>query len=89
MSLSAVGSLREELPPGHFVIIDQFIDRSFARKKTFFGGGCVAHVSMAEPVCRRLGDVLDAGARRLGLPVTRRRDLSRHGRAAILHQGGE
>src|ERR1700761_5469878 len=71
ISLSAVGSLKEELPPGHFVVIDQFIDRSFARKKTFFEGGIVAHVSMADPVCSRLGDALEAGARRLGLPVTR------------------
>src|SRR5580698_6607597 len=71
LSLSAVGSLREELPPGHFVIVDQFIDRSFAREKSFFGEGVVAHVSMAHPVCARLGDALEAGARRLGLPVTR------------------
>jgi 5'-methylthioadenosine phosphorylase len=71
ISLSAVGSLKEELPPGHFVIVEQFIDRSFARKKTFFEGGIVAHVSMAHPVCPRLGDALEAGARRLGLPVTR------------------
>jgi len=71
ISLSAVGSLREDLPPGHFVIVDQFIDRSFARKKTFFESGCVAHVSMAHPVCPRLGDALEASARKLGLPVTR------------------
>ena len=71
LSLSAVGSLREELPPGHFVIIDQFIDRSFAREKSFFGTGCVAHVSVAEPVCPRLGDALHAAASELGLPVTR------------------
>jgi len=71
ISLSAVGSLREELPPGHFVIVDQFIDRTFARQKSFFGPGCVAHVSVAHPVCRRLGDALEAGARGLGLPVTR------------------
>ena len=71
LSLSAVGSLREDLPPGHFVIVDQFIDRSFAREKSFFGTGCVAHVSMADPVCPRLGDALEASARRLGLPVTR------------------
>ena len=71
LSLSAVGSLRENLAPGHFVIVDQFIDRSFAREKSFFGEGCVAHVSMAHPVCPRLGDALEAGARRLGLPVTR------------------
>jgi 5'-methylthioadenosine phosphorylase len=55
VSISAVGSLKEEYAPGHFVIVDQFIDRTFARKKTFFGEGCVAHVSMADPVCGRLG----------------------------------
>jgi 5'-methylthioadenosine phosphorylase len=71
LSLSAVGSLKAELPPGHFVIVDQFIDRSFARAKTFFGSGCVAHVSMAHPVCPRLGDALEASANELGLPVTR------------------
>jgi 5'-methylthioadenosine phosphorylase len=71
ISLSAVGSLKEELPPGHFVIVDQFIDRSFAREKSFFGTGCVAHVSMAHPTCPRLGDALETSARELGLPVTR------------------
>ena len=71
ISMSAVGSLRAELPPGHFVIVDQFIDRSFAREKSFFGDGCVAHVSMAHPVCPRLGDALETAATGLGLPVTR------------------
>ncbi len=71
LSLSAVGSLKEELPPGHFVIVDQFIDRSFAREKSFFGDGCVAHVSVADPVCPRLGDRLEDACRELGLPVTR------------------
>jgi 5'-methylthioadenosine phosphorylase len=71
VSLSAVGSLREDLPPGHFVIVDQFIDRSFAREKSFFGEGCVAHVSVADPVCPRLGDALEAAAQRLGLPHRR------------------
>jgi 5'-methylthioadenosine phosphorylase len=71
ISLSAVGSLKAELPPGHFVIADQFIDRSFAREKSFFGEGVVAHVSVAHPVCARLGDALEASARGLGLPVTR------------------
>ena len=71
LSLSAVGSLKAELPPGHFVIVDQFIDRSFAREKSFFGAGCVAHVSVAHPVCPRLGDAAEAAARKLGLPVTR------------------
>jgi 5'-methylthioadenosine phosphorylase len=71
LSLSAVGSLKDELPPGHFVIVDQFIDRSFAREKSFFETGCVAHVSVAHPVCPRLGDALEASANELGLPVTR------------------
>ncbi|MBV9748515.1 MAG: S-methyl-5'-thioadenosine phosphorylase [Acetobacteraceae bacterium] len=71
LSLSAVGSLREDLPPGQFVIVDQFIDRSFAREKSFFGNGCVAHVSMAQPVCARVGDSAEEAARGLGLPVTR------------------
>jgi 5'-methylthioadenosine phosphorylase len=71
LSLSAVGSLKEELPPGHFVIVDQFIDRTFARSKSFFESGMVAHVSMAHPVCPRLGDALEQSAKELGLPVTR------------------
>ncbi|MCP5087310.1 MAG: S-methyl-5'-thioadenosine phosphorylase [Rhodobacteraceae bacterium] len=50
VSVSACGSFREEMPPGTFVIVDQFIDRTFARPKSFFGAGCVAHVSVAEPV---------------------------------------
>ena len=62
VSVSAVGSLREHLPPGTFVIVDQFIDRTFARHKTFFDEGMVAHVSMAHPVCQRLGDRLEAAA---------------------------
>ncbi len=46
--------MREDLPPGHFVVVDQFIDRTFAREKSFFGEGLVAHVSMAHPTCNRL-----------------------------------
>jgi 5'-methylthioadenosine phosphorylase len=71
ISLSAVGSLREDLPPGHFVIVDQFIDRTFAREKSFFGTGCVAHVSVAHPVCPRLGDALEAATRQIDLPYRR------------------
>tara|TARA_Y100001934_G_C12350837_1_gene775239 strand:- start:617 stop:1504 length:888 start_codon:yes stop_codon:yes gene_type:complete len=56
ISLSAVGSFREDLYPGKFVIVEQFIDRTFARQKSFFGEGMVAHVSMANPVNKRLGD---------------------------------
>jgi len=55
LSLSAVGSLREDRPPGTFVVVDQFIDRTVARASSFFGPGLVAHVSMAHPVCARLG----------------------------------
>jgi 5'-methylthioadenosine phosphorylase len=71
ISVSAVGSLRENLRPGMFVIVDQFIDRSFARVKSFFGTGLVAHVSMAHPVCGRLGDHLEAAAREAGIEVAR------------------
>ena len=67
ISLSAVGSLNGDLPPGTFVIVDQFIDRTFARKKSFFESGCVAHVSMAHPVCPRLGDAIETACRGLGL----------------------
>ena len=57
VALSACGSLREDMKPGEFVIVDQFIDRTFQRSKTFFDQGCVAHVSVADPVCHRLGDI--------------------------------
>lgn len=71
ISLSAVGSLREDLAPGDFVIVDQFIDRTFAREKSFFGEGCVAHVSMAEPICRRLGDKIESAAADAGIAMKR------------------
>ena len=71
LSLSAVGSLREDLPPGSFVLVDQFIDRTFAREKSFFGPGLVAHVSMADPVCPRLGGAVMAGAAASGIPMAR------------------
>jgi 5'-methylthioadenosine phosphorylase len=60
VSLSAVGSLREDLAPSDFVVVDQFVDRSLARARSFFGPGCVAHVSMADPVCGRIGAALAA-----------------------------
>ena len=66
VSISAVGSLREDFAPGDFVLIDQFVDRTFARDKSFFGPGCVAHVSMAHPICGRIGDALAAAAPRAG-----------------------
>lgn len=71
ISVSACGSFREELAPGTFVIVDQFIDRTFAREKSFFGNGLVAHVSMADPVCSRLGDALDAAATEIGIEHVR------------------
>ncbi|MBS0959989.1 S-methyl-5'-thioadenosine phosphorylase [Acetobacter thailandicus] len=71
VSLSAVGSLKEELPPGHFVIVDQFIDRTIWREKSFFDTGCVAHISMADPLCPRIGSVLETQARALDLNVVR------------------
>ncbi len=71
VSLSAVGSLREELAPGDFVLIDQFIDRTFAREKSFFGTGCVAHVSMAHPVCGRVGDALASAGAAAGIALKR------------------
>ncbi|MCG6940833.1 MAG: S-methyl-5'-thioadenosine phosphorylase [Thiohalocapsa sp.] len=71
ISVSAVGSLREHLRPGMFVIVDQFVDRTFARSKSFFGTGLVAHVSMAHPVCNRLGDHLEEAARAAGIEVAR------------------
>ena len=63
ISVSACGSLKEELPPGTFLMADQFIDRTFAREKSFFGPGFVAHVPMAHPVCPRLSDALTLAAR--------------------------
>ena len=71
LSLSAVGGLRADLPPGTFVVVDQFIDRTFAREKSFFGAGCVAHVSLAHPVCPRLGDHLQAALAGLQIPYVR------------------
>jgi 5'-methylthioadenosine phosphorylase len=71
VSVSAVGSLREDLAPGMFVIVDQFVDRTFARDKSFFTTGLVAHVSMAHPVCARLGDHLEAAAAEAGIRAVR------------------
>ena len=71
ISVSACGSFREELAPGHFVIVDQFIDRTFAREKSFFGTGCVAHVSVAHPTCPRLSDACEEAAKDAGVTVHR------------------
>ncbi len=69
VSVSAVGSLRAELPPGTFVLVDQMIDRTLRGPKTFFGTGLVAHVSMGHPTCRRLITHLAGAGAELGLPV--------------------
>ena len=68
LSISACGSLREDYKPGEFVIVDQFIDRTFSRKKTFFDGACVAHVSLAHPVCKRLGKMAKQAMKALDIP---------------------
>jgi len=67
ISVSACGSFREDMAPGDFVIVDQFIDRTFAREKSFFGAGCVAHVSVAHPTCPVLGGAALAAAKAAGI----------------------
>ena len=69
IAVSACGSFREEMAPGDFVIVDQFIDRTFAREKSFFGTGCVAHVSVAHPTCPRLADACLNAAQDAGINV--------------------
>jgi 5'-methylthioadenosine phosphorylase len=71
VAISAVGSLKEELAPGRFVLVDQFVDRTVARPSSFFGPGLVAHVSMADPVCPRLSGLLAAAADAAGAEVAR------------------
>lgn len=71
ISVSACGSFREVMAPGDFVIVDQFIDRTIAREKSFFGDGCVAHVSVAHPTCPRLGEACAAAATAAGMNVHR------------------
>lgn len=69
IAVSAVGSLREDYRPGDFVIVDQYIDRTFARPKSFFGAGCVAHVGFSHPTCPRLSAHCAEAARRAGVTV--------------------
>ncbi len=70
LSLSAVGGLRADLPPGTFVVVDQFIDRTVGRAGSFFGTGLVAHVSMADPTCARLGRLVQTALQGQGVPHT-------------------
>ena len=69
VSISAVGSLKENLKPGMFVLVDQFIDRTFARQKTFFDRGIVAHVSMAKPVCKNTADLIYKAAKSASIKI--------------------
>jgi 5'-methylthioadenosine phosphorylase len=69
ISVSACGSFREEMAPGDFVVVDQFIDRTVAREKSFFGSGCVAHVSVAHPTCPRLSTACFEAAQAQGINV--------------------
>ncbi len=71
ISLSACGSFKEDLPPGTFVLVDQFVDRTYKRESSFFGRGCVAHVSMAHPVSPRLRIHLAAAAEAEGIAIAR------------------
>ncbi len=71
LSLSACGSLKEALHPGTFVVVDQFVDRTFARQKSFFGEGLVAHVGLGHPVCGRLGDAIEEALGELDIPHQR------------------
>ena len=71
VSLSACGSYKQELPPGTFVLVDQFVDRTFNRQSSFFGKGCVAHVSMAHPVSPLLQDRIAAAAGLEGIKMVR------------------
>ncbi len=69
VAVSAVGSLRADYSPGDFIIVDQYVDRSFAREKSFFGPGCVAHVSVAHPTCPRLSAACAKAAELAGVKV--------------------
>ena len=69
ISVSACGSLNEKFKPGDFVLVDQYIDRTFKREKSFFGAGCVAHVSMAHPTCERLSNLLFEAGKRINLNI--------------------
>ncbi len=71
LAISSVGSLQEDLPPGHFVVVDQFIDRTRMRPSSFYGSGMVAHVSMAEPVCDRLSGYAAKAVKKAGGMLTK------------------
>ena len=88
LSVSAVGSLKEEHKPTDFVIPDQFIDRTFARVSTFFGEGIVAHVAFGDPVCATVASAFREGLRRRRCGGQERWNLCVHGRAAVFDACG-
>ena len=88
LSVSAVGSLKEEHKPTDFVMPDQFIDRTFARVGTFFGDGIVAHVGFGDPVCATVAEDFSDGVRCGWRRGQERRDVCVHGRAAVFYAGG-
>jgi 5'-methylthioadenosine phosphorylase len=69
LSVSACGSLREDLAPGDFVLVDQFIDRTYLREKSFFGKGCVAHVSLAHPTCNNFSEIIFAIGKKINIKI--------------------
>ena len=87
VSISAVGSLKEEHKPLDFVIPDQFFDRTRHRVDTFFGGGVVAHIAFADPVCGELAGVVESACKKVGVVGQAGRNLPVHGRSAVFHQG--
>ena len=89
ISVSAVGSLKEDIHPGHIVIPDQFIDLTKTRVSTFFGDGVVAHVSMADPVCGVLSEHSDGRGPPGGRDGARGRDVRVHGGSPVQQPGGE
>ncbi len=87
VSISAVGSLKEDLPPGKFVIVDQFIDRTFSRIKTFFDNEIVAHVSMAHPNFYWINECLRGSDKKIKYRLSKKRDLCCYGRTTIFNIG--
>ena len=85
ISVSAVGSLKENLEPGKFVIVDQFIDRTFSRVKTFFDEEIVAHVSMAKPTSPGLSNCCEAALKKLNIKSSSWRNLCCYGGTSIFY----
>ena len=88
VSVSAVGSLKDEHRPMDFVIPDQFFDRTRHRVDTFFGDGVVAHIGFGDPICPELGKTVVSSAQESGRECEARRNVCVHGRTAVFDQGG-